>query len=629
MTALEELTTKSSRDRIFVKDQNFKVDICIPMNERITEDIVRDILKANKENYQSITIEEQKSKNPRIDKLLENASKQGDGAGKPEFIITFDEIPNLIIVIECKADVKKHESKTRSNYKDYAVDGVLLYSSYLSKEFDVIAIAVSGEKKADLKISTFLQLKNSTSKDLVIINFRKFEDYVELYKKDPEKEKISVDDLIKYSKELNNKLRDEFELEEGQRPLLVSGILIALEDKSFVSSYLKEKRAIDLAKSLTKTIEKILEQHSVEQKKKADMVNVYSFIETNNNIAEDLNEQRNTKLRDLISEIDDKVKVFMKDYRYHDILGQFYGEFLRYANGDKGLGIVLTPKHVTELFVDIAKVDKDSVVLDNCCGTGGFLISSMKKMVDGAKDDSEKIKDIHNKQLAGIENNSKMFCLACSNMLLRGDGKSNIFYNTCFGIDKNLIRKLKPTIGFLNPPYSKKKEGSEELNYVLNCLDFLERNGLCVAIVPMSCAIKSNPLREKLLEKHTLEAVMSMPTELFDPMGIVSCIMVFRAHVPHNKDVETWFGYWKDDGYIKIKNEGRVDASSKFKEIRKTWLDDFRNKRDVEGRCVRKKITPEDEWCAEAYMKTDYSDLNENDFEKEIRKFVLFKEMNN
>lgn len=135
MTALEELTTMSSQDRIFIKDQNFRLESCWQMvNERITEDIVRDILKANKENYPAIIIEEQKSKNPRIDKLLENASKQGDGVGKPEFIITFDEIPNLIIVIECKADVKKHESKTRSNYKDYAVDGVLLYSSYLSKE---------------------------------------------------------------------------------------------------------------------------------------------------------------------------------------------------------------------------------------------------------------------------------------------------------------------------------------------------------------------------------------------------------------------------------------------------------------------------------------------------------------
>ena len=410
---------------------------------------------------------------------------------------------------------------------------------------------------------------------------------------------------------------------------MVSGILIALEDSSFTASYLKEKRAEDLAKSLTDTIEKILKQHQVNPKKTADMINVYNFIKTNNNIAEDLNQQRNTKLRDLILEINDKVRVFMKDYKFHDILGQFYGEFLRYANGDKGLGIVLTPKHVTELFVNIARVNRDSVVLDNCCGTSGFLISSMKKMIEGANGDTRKIKEIHSKQLIGIENNSKMFCLAVSNMLLRGDGKSNIYYNTCFGIDREDIKTLKPTVGFLNPPYSKKSEGTDELNYVLNCLDFLEKNALCVAIMPMSCAIKKNPLKEKLLDKHTLKAVMSMPDELFYPIGVIPCIMVFEAHRPHDEEIETWFGYWKDDGFIKVKNEGRVDKHNRHYNKQENWLKDFQGNSDIEGRCVRQKVSINDEWCAEAYMKTDYSDLKESDFLEELKKFVLFKEIVN
>lgn len=597
-------------------------------NERKTEVLVRKKFDANKVTFPAVKVEEQKSDIPKINKLLRNASKSGNGCGKPEFVVSFPDHPGFLIIVECKSDVSKHISKSLDKYGEYAVDGALLYSSFLSKEYDVLSIAVSGENEEEIKISTYLQLKSVASRDLAVTKLLSFEDYLELHKKDPIKEKIAIDELIKYSKELNNKLRDDFELEEGQRPLLVSGILIALEDKAFISSYLNEKRAIDLAKSLTTTIEKILEQHHVEQKKKADMVNVYSFVETNNNIAEDLNNERNTKLRDLITEIDDKVKAFMKDYKYHDVLGQFYGEFLRYANGDKGLGIVLTPRHVTELFAEIANANKESVVLDNCCGTAGFLISAMKKMTDEANGDSQKIKDIHDKQLIGIENNSKMFCLACSNMLLRGDGKANIFYNTCFGINKGQIKALKPTVGFLNPPYSKKKEGSEELNYVSNCLEFLEKNGLCVAIVPMSCAIKSSPLKEQLLKKHTLEAVMSMPDELFYPMGMITCIMVFRAHVPHNKDVETWFGYWKNDGYVKIKNEGRVDKYNKYNEIRKLWLDDFRNRRDIAGRCVRQKVSTEDEWCAEAYMKTDYSDLKEEDFEREIKKFVLYKEVN-
>lgn len=595
------------------------------MNERKTEGLVRKRLESNKEEYPYVTIEEKKSDNPRINKLLKTASKTGMGVGRPEFLLSFENYPDLLMVVECKSDISKHMSKNRDNYKDFAVDGVLLYSSYLSKEFDVIAIAVSGETEKETKVSNFLQLKNKKVKGVGANKILDFNSYFDIYRNDPEKERLSVRELIKYSKVLNNKLRDDFELEEGQRPLLVSGILIALEDEAFTTSYIKEKRAIDLAKSLTKSIEKILEQHNVEQKKKADMVNVYSFIETNNNIAEDLNQERNTKLRDMITEIKDKVQGFTKDYKFHDVLGMFYSEFLRYANGDKGLGIVLTPRHITWLFSEIAQVNKDSVVIDNCCGTGGFLISAMKKMIDDAQGDTKKVKEVYKKQLIGIENNPKMFCLTCSNMLLRGDGKANVFYNTCFGIEKEQIKKLKPTIGFLNPPYSKKKAGSEELNYILNCLDFLEKNGICIAIVPLACATAPSTFKEKLLENHTLEAVMSMPSELFSPINVITCIMVFRAHVPHKENIETWFGYWRDDGFVKTKNEGRVNKYEQWDKISRIWLDDFRNRREVGDRCVRQKVGCDDEWCAEAYMKTDYSGLTKEDFVKEIKEYVVFR----
>ena len=595
------------------------------MNERITEEIVLDILKENKTRYPKVTIEAQQSKNPRITKLLNHASKSGSGKGFPEFIVAFDEVPDLLIVVECKADIKKHESKNRNKPKDYAVDGVLLYSEYLAREFNVISIAVSGQDKPELKVSNFLQLRSQNAVGKPDNKILEFEDYVSLYKQDPVKERLAVKDLIKYSKDLNIKLRNDFELEEGQRPLLISGILIALEDSVFRSSYAKETKAIDLARLLIQTIEKVLEHHNVAQSKKVGMVAVYNFIETNNNIAQDMNEQRNTKLRDLITEINGKVPGFISDYMSHDILGQFYREFLRYANGDRGLGVVLTPEHLTELFVDIAEVNKDSVVLDNCCGTGGFLISAMKKMIDGAGTDHKKIKAINNGQLVGIDNNSRMFCLACSNMLLRGDGKSNIHHNTCFEIDKKEIQKLKPTVGFLNPPYSKRKEGSEELNYVLNCLSFLERNSICVAVVPMSCAIEKTWLKEKILKNHTLKAVMSLPDDLFYPIATVTCIMVFQVHVPHSKNLETWFGYWKDDGFVKVKNEGRIDKNNKYGKIRKMWLDDYVNKKNINGRCVTKKISHDDEWCAEAYMETNYSQITESDFVKTMKDYTIFK----
>ena len=150
-------------------------------NERKTEDIIRDILKSNKEKFEAnggaVIIEEQKSDNPRISKLLKHASKQGNADGKPEFLVSF---PNkdMLMVIECKADINHHKSQTLDNPKDFAVDGVLLYSSYLSKEFDVIALGVSGESVAELQIDTYLQTRGEpSSRDLEIKKVYEFSDY--------------------------------------------------------------------------------------------------------------------------------------------------------------------------------------------------------------------------------------------------------------------------------------------------------------------------------------------------------------------------------------------------------------------------------------------------------------------
>ena len=84
--------------------------------------------------------------------------------------------------------------------------------------------------------------------------------------------------------------------------------------------------------------------------------------------------QTKRKIISLIDGVDGNIRKFRKTYKYYDVFGEFYIEFLRYAYNDKKLGIVLTPKHITELFCDIAGVSKESVVFDNCCGTGGFLI---------------------------------------------------------------------------------------------------------------------------------------------------------------------------------------------------------------------------------------------------------------
>ena len=130
-------------------------------NETKTYAIFRDMLRI-KGYYddKDIVIEEQKSDNAKIDKLLKNASKKGSKKGYPDFIIYSKAYPELVVVVEAKADINKHESETQDNYADYAIDGALLYASFLSKEFDVLAIGISGEEKHRFKMSHFLQLKD-------------------------------------------------------------------------------------------------------------------------------------------------------------------------------------------------------------------------------------------------------------------------------------------------------------------------------------------------------------------------------------------------------------------------------------------------------------------------------------
>jgi type I restriction-modification system DNA methylase subunit len=606
-------------------------------NEKKTENLSRKLLtRVGIFDNDDFIVEEQKSDNPVIQKLLKNASKSGEGLGKPEFIIRKQDDNDFLIVIECKADTKYHESKNRDLHRDYAVDGALLYASYLSREYNVVVIGISGENESDIKISTFFHAKRSSGyADLLDENNQKIQKilswdrYIDRAKFDPILSKTRHSDLMRFSRELHDYMRDYAKITEAQKPLLVSGILLALMDRGFEVAYKKydgEELANEAFNSIKKIIEKAELGDTHETKKRA-VINAFSFIAHHPELQKIDARKNESPLLHIISDLHIHVQPFTKDHYDFDIIGNFYGEFIRYTGGDgKGLGIVLTPKHITDLFADLAKLDKNSIVLDTCAGTAGFLISAMKKMTE--KVSAEEKKKILSNSLIGIEQEPQMFALAVSNMILRGDGKTNLYQGSCF--DDDLFNKIKgrATAGFMNPPYSQKGDNLHEWDFVIRLLDGLNKNATGIVIVPMSLAINTkHPLREKLLNEHRLEAVMSMPEELFYPVGTVTCIMVFTAHTPHNSDEhhESWFGYWKNDGFRKDKSLGRIPRNNgAWDSIKKEWLEMFRRK-EVAGKSVWKKVSIHDEWCAEAYLETDYSVLSEDDFIKNMKKYVLFK----
>jgi len=606
-------------------------------NERITENIVREKLRElgfSEEN--GLVIEEQKSGSPRIQKLLASASKSGEGLGRPEFLITSKKNREFFLVVECKADPKFHESADRNNYRDYAVDGVLLYAANLSREFHVIAVAVSGQSGTDLEVSTFLQPKGSkTAIELTdkagmpIREILSWEKYMVYAKFDKTLAQIRKTNLMKFSRELHNYMRDYCKITETEKPLLVSGVLLALMDNAFERSYRNYDQEKELARELGNAIRRVIGEAELglnQESKKRAIGNVYQFIPDHPELSKRNAKTNETPLSHVVDSLATNVKPFIEDHFDFDVIGNFYGEFIRYTGGDKkGLGIVLTPKHITELFADIAKLDKNATVLDTCAGTGGFLISAMKKMLDQAETEADKER-IKKHALIGVEQEPKMFALAVSNMILRGDGKTNLYQGSCFEEDIFDRIKDKADAGFINPPYSQKGEDLHEWNFVIRLLDALKKNATGIVIVPMSLAIASHPLRERLLREHRLEAVMSMPDDLFYPVGVVACIMVFSAHVPHESDLyhESWFGYWKDDGFKKDRVEGRI-PTERWSVIKESWVASFSNKKEEPGFSVRRRVGSKDEWCAEAYLETNYSGISENIFLESILSYAAFR----
>lgn len=569
---------------------------------------------------------------------LKTASKSGNGAGKPEFIVSSRHDTEYVMVIECKADPRCHESASHTDYARYAVDGALLYASYLAREFTVIAIAVSGQREGDLKISTYVQarmaeqasaLTDTSTPRVPITEIVSWADYRRYVQHDPALVEAKRDALGRYARDLHDYLRDHAKITEAQKPLLVSGILIALMEPGFAVAYGKYEGQ-ELAAKVFQAIQDVIGRARLgvnQDAKKRAIVNAFRFIEDHPELQKRDRTTNESPLAYVLRGLDEMVRPFTQHHYEFDVIGDFYGEFIRYSGGDRqGLGIVLTPKHLTELFADLAKVNKNSVVLDTCCGTGGFLIAAMKAMATGLSE-ADRI-GLLERALIGVEQEPQMFALAVSNMLLRGDGKTNLYQGSCF--DEDVIHQVsgKATVGFLNPPFSQKGRDLHEWNFIIALLDALQVNAVAVVVAPMHLTVDQHPLRERLLREHRLDAVMSLHDRTFYPVSTASCAMAFTAHVPHGHDPmhRTWFGYWKDDGFRLDRIRGRV-PTGEWPAIRDRWVRSFRRD-EVPGESVWRTVVREDEWCAEAYLDTDYTRLRDDDFRHIVLNYVATRVRN-
>jgi type I restriction-modification system DNA methylase subunit len=290
----------------------------------------------------------------------------------------------------------------------------------------------------------------------------------------------------------------------------------------------------------------------------------------------------------------------------------------------------LTPKHITELFCDLAKLKPTDSILDPCCGTGGFLIAAMHDMVQKTENLNE-IRNIRKNQLHGLELQPYMFTIATTNMILRGDGKSNLEQENFIKSNPSQLQEKSCTVGMMNPPYSmgnKSNPSLYEMNFTEHLLDSIVSDGKVIVIVPQSSMVgktkEEKIIKSNILKKHTLEGVITLNKNTFYGVGTNPCIAVFTAGVPHYGNKEVKFINYENDGFEVQKHRGLVEtieAVDKKQHLLDVWFD----KVDAETKfCVKTTIEDEDEWLHSFYYFND--DIpTEEEFHKTISDYLTFE----
>lgn len=437
---------------------------------------------------------------------LDDYTLGGKGKALPEFIITFKDDVNTVIVVECKKAVNKHETPDRDHPKDYAVDGALYYAKFLKEDYNVIAVAISGTKRETFRASAFLWNKGQDeftelrkARDIIL----EPKNYVDLVKGKKIQREYSLDSIRETAIDMHEYLR-EIKMTERHKPIFIAGILIALNDEDFAKSYINLPSFNSVITNITTAIDNVLRDSGIKYNRIQYIKQAFKNLLDNSKFAAiPLGNKKSIVW--YIEELEMKIKPMMDHADSTiDALGVFYHEFIKYSGGDgSGLGIVLTPQHLTEFMCNLAGVNKNSRVVDICCGSGSFLVTAMSKMFKEAN--PEEVEHIREDGLYGVEFDDELYTLAVANMIIRKDGKSNIYFGDCF--DKKITRELKDkniNIGLINPPYS--QDDVVELEFAEHLLDILTVNGTGVIVVPMSCAIgtKFKDVRKRLLKKHTL-----------------------------------------------------------------------------------------------------------------------------
>lgn len=577
-----------------------------------------------------VEYEEQGSSNVHINEALKTASKSLSGnVGKPEFIFFSQD---FLVVVEdkrdlsklCKLDNEGNVANDKKSIMDYAVNGAVHYANHILKKTEAIdkvfAVGAVGDSSHNeiqiVYVDRFMEKILPKVNNLEDLRPDRIDEFYRVAVKDElPKEERDLRNVKKIAAELHEDLRNYGSLEGEKKATVVSAILLALEEESFNIDNLKSinREGAKDGDIIFNAVEIYLRNSGITPYAKiGELLDQFNFLKTDitlNTKEERLNE---TPLkfftRKLKHELFDKIK-----HTDIDVLGNFYGEFVKYGGSDgNSLGIVLTPRHITNLMVDIIDVNKDDYVLDPTCGSGSFLITAMIKMLNQC-DNEEEEKDVKENRIFGIELQQKLFTIATTNMILRGDGKSNLERNNMFNTELDILKDKKITKVLINPPYSQAKTKElhylAEINFIKESLKFIKKGGKLAAIVPQSTMAgvtkEDRAKKKQILKENTLESVITLNENTFHKIGTNPCIAVFTAGKKHPKKKKVKFINFKDDGYVIKKHIGLVgDGTEKSK--KKFLLDVLKGYETADTSfLVETTIKDTDEWLHSYYYFDD------------------------
>lgn len=458
---------------------------------------------------------------------------------RPEFVLCIEEKP--VVVIECKASCKQIDLAS-NEAKQYSLDLGL-----------PIAIGVAGNEEDGVIVENWYY--NGTAFEQVTFHNINLSQILS---------KKYVNQLIKTNKseldfiDFPDENRFYIEAESIHSNLRVSGI-----DKSNMGIYLATiilafySNPKILSEESFDDLELIntLAQKQLRKFNKEDLIKIFNIPYAEK---KEIHSKLKQNIPFIISSLKrlDVLPLLESDL---DILGKFFETFLRYSNDKKELGIVFTPRHITDFMCELAGIEDDDKILDPCCGTGGFLVSAFSKLRNKLKEKTlspeeydKKMYQLKSEQLYGIEEESsgKLYGLACLNMIFRGVGHTNITHRDCF--KQQFDFKFNKIL--INPPYAQKKNnknGRHETDFLEYSLKNLEKGGVLCAIVPYSIFSESNgdDWRRALLKQHRVLASISVPETLFYPASAPAIIVVIEAHIPQKLNDEIFFARLSDDGY--------------------------------------------------------------------------------